>query len=179
MPTFMKVTIMSAIENKELAPEMMNAIMSMSWTDLADKPEFPELTTGAHMLTLQEMLVIANKNGLPMFSLEVQYDALIEGEEGKEAPMAAGDKFKKMFNMMDKDGKANAFSQGELKLILGAINRATGAATMADMQTNVPNLQLVWVVKAVPRKDDATKLNSNIIAVHTVDEYQALAGQAA
>lgn len=160
---------------KELAPEMLDAIMGMSWTDLADRPEFPELTTGTHLITVQSIVVSANKNGYPMITVDMVYNAMVEGEEGKEAPLADGDNFKKMFNLFDKDGNANQFSQGEYKLMCGAISRGTGAQTNADMITNSPNLQLALVVKATPRKDDATKLNSNIIAVHLPDELAAQA----
>jgi len=151
---------------QELNEEMLSTLLEMDIENLADKPEFPRLTTGTHLLTFRSTEFAANKHGYPMVTFVFTYDALLESEEADAAaPVEEGSEFKFIFNLFKEDGTPQAFAQGEMKLISVALAKAAGVSKIGELNEAAANMQVEITARAAVSKKDPTQINSNIVAV--------------
>jgi hypothetical protein len=103
----------------------MDDLLDATLDDLADLPENKPFPVGAHQakMLLSFPKIEPGKPAKSMVICKFLYTAPLELANSTDTPPNAGDESTLFFNLKKKDGTANTYGQGQLKMCLQVLNQ--------------------------------------------------------
>ena len=143
-----------------------DSILDSTLDDLADMPSIQLFPAGAHKVTV-EFKVNREKKSIQIAMVYV--DVLELSDPTATAP-APGDKNSVFLNLVNKDGSANEYSQGALKLMLQAL-KAGGVEgnNSGEIMDNAKGTEVAVVTKIrVGKGDYVGRDNLDIVKMEVI-----------
>jgi len=123
----------------------LDNILDMTLDDLADAPSIELFPNGAHKVKIEFKVNERKKTNITM---EMEYVEVAELADPTAVAPAAGDKSFVFFNLKKKDGTANEFSQGALKVILKSLHdQGFAGNTPKEVMDSAKGAEVIVVTK--------------------------------
>ena len=130
--------------------QSIDNILDATLDDLADMPSIELFPNGAHKVSL-EFTVDPVKVSVRM---DMTYIECLELADPTLKAPAPGDKNIIFFNLKKKDGTANEYAQGALKVVMGALRPTFGGDNTTEVCANSKGAEVVVVTKIKAGKGD-------------------------
>lgn len=120
-------------------------ILDMTLDDLADMPSITPFPNGAHKVTMEFMPVDPKKPS--NVQLKLTYVEAMELSDPTSVAPAVGDTNTIFFGLKKKDGTANEFAQGALKLVIIALKDTFPGNTTREIMASAKGAEVMVVTK--------------------------------
>jgi hypothetical protein len=143
----------------------LDNILDATLDDLADMPSISLFPNGAHKVRLESK--IDTKKSSVMLTLH--YIEPLELADPTQTAPAAKDKNTVFFNLLKKDGTANAYAQGALKEIVKVLQAQFGGSTTTEVLEAAKDAEVAVVTKIkLGTGDYVGKDNLDIVKVQII-----------
>lgn len=150
--------------NENQTINSIDDILDMQLDDLADMPEFKPFPDGVHRVILnfkQEPV-----NNIPSITIKLTAQETLEATNPDGNVVKQGDTTNILLMLKNKNGSTNEFSQGTLKMVLGALAPTLGTKGVSDTMAAAEGMEVAVVTKQRANKSDPNdiKWNTTIVA---------------
>jgi len=129
--------------------------------DLADMPEFKHFPDGVHKVRFDFVAKEVNKKP----GVELKFTAIETMELSdatKDTPIIAGDETSVLLLFKNNDGSKNEFSEGTLKMVVGALREQFPGSNNGEILTAAKGAEVVIVTKLKENKNNPGVFNMGL-----------------
>lgn len=150
----------------------MDSLLDGTLDDLADAPTFKPFAAGAHMLKIA-FKTDEPINNIPTVKVKLTHVSTEELTNPDDVAPVAGDQTEVAFMLKDKDGKANALAQGQLKELLASLKTGLGLETATNREVMAASeglevLAVTTVRKSKPSAEGEIKYYTSLKSVSVI-----------